>query len=144
MRRNYLMWRLRAIGFACGFGIFLAVIAIAQGPIAADHEHPGGISVREILQWIVIPVIGLGVGVIGYFGRDAYSRLKSEVDEIRRTVTQIKEDLPDRYVQRDDWREEWRRMYETVERLAAKIEARFDRLESEIKMKQDRNNNNHV
>jgi len=142
MKRTAMMWRLRIIGITCGLGMSLCVVVIAQGPVADPHSAP--VSVRELVQWLVFPVIGLAIGAVGYFGRDAYTRLKNEVDLIRSDVRTIKDDLADRYVRRDDWREEWRHFRDDWVDFKKEQGERLARLEGKLDAKADRNNgNNH-
>lgn len=94
-----------------------------------------------IIQWIISPLLLFLVGLLGYFGRDAYSRIKEEVDCIRKDMHLLRQDLSEKYVKREDWRDEWRQFREDWTEYKSDTMQWRSRIEQKMDGKVDRTNN---
>jgi hypothetical protein len=63
----------------------------------------------EVLQW----VMGVGLTVIGWFAR----QLWGAVQELKKDLAELKEDLPIYYVRKDDFREFRHSVMDSLQRI---------------------------
>lgn len=71
---------------------------------------------------IIIVMLGLIVGLLGYWA----VRLENQVQDLKLTVYELREQIPAKYLSKDDFKERWRELLDSL----GTIEAKLDRLHS--------------
>lgn len=67
--------------------------------------------------------IGSGFAIIGWFARELWSAVK----ELKADLSKMREDLPVKYVQKDDYREDIREVKHLLAKIFEKLDDKVDK-----------------
>ena len=81
-----------------------------------------GLTVDQMLQLGVLAAM-LVAGVSGWFLRELWTAVKNLTDDL----SKLKETLPVKYVQKDDYREDIGRILSTLDKIYIKLDNKLDR-----------------
>jgi len=81
-----------------------------------------GLTVDQMLQLGALAAM-LVAGVSGWFLRELWTAVKNLTDD----VSKLKETLPVKYVQKDDYREDIGRILSTLDKIYIKLDNKLDR-----------------
>jgi hypothetical protein len=63
------------------------------------------------------------MGVLGWFARELWSAVK----ELRADLSRLREELPKTYVNKEDWREDFKEMRSVLDKIYTKLDAKADK-----------------
>ena len=63
------------------------------------------------------------MGVLGWFARELWSAVK----ELRADLSRLREELPKTYVNKEDWREDFKEMRSVHDKIYTKLDAKADK-----------------
>ncbi len=73
----------------------------------------------DTVQNVITFVLGTAIAVLGWFAREMWSAVK----ELKNDLANLREDLPHKYVQKDDFEK-------VLDRIDTKLDKIFDRLDA--------------
>lgn len=63
------------------------------------------------------------MGVLGWFARELWAAVK----ELRADLSRLREELPKTYVNKEDWREDFKEMRSVLDKIYTKLDAKADK-----------------
>jgi len=76
-------------------------------------------NMQELFN-IAIPII---CGVLGWFCRELWTA----VQELKADLSKLREELPSRYISKDDFSDRWNEVLKSLHRIENKLDAKVDK-----------------